>query len=80
MGCAMTFMVGMTLNGVPNYTDVQFDPKKRNTMVRDWGKDDYNCLTKQAVYWNSYQKKMPEGLGVDHAKWVQQKKDYADKE
>jgi hypothetical protein len=80
MGCAMTFTVGMGLHGLTTYTDVQIDPKKRNTMIRDWGNEERHSVTEKLVYWNSFQKNMPEGLGVDHKTWIKQKKEYAEKE
>jgi 5-methylthioribose kinase len=70
----------MGFHGLTSYTDVQMDPKKRNKILRDWGNEEHHSVTEKLVYWNSFQKNMPEGLGVNHKAWIKQKKEYAEKE
>lgn len=74
MGVALTFMVGMSANALLNYKDVRINPTKRNQMMQTWGQEDTPHVLKRAVHWNSWQKHAPEGLGVDHNKWVEEKK------
>eukprot|EP00521_Asterionellopsis_glacialis_P019287 CAMPEP_0195334924 /NCGR_PEP_ID=MMETSP0708-20121125/15175_1 /TAXON_ID=33640 /ORGANISM="Asterionellopsis glacialis, Strain CCMP134" /LENGTH=129 /DNA_ID=CAMNT_0040404991 /DNA_START=108 /DNA_END=497 /DNA_ORIENTATION=+ len=74
MSCAMTFMTGMGIHALVGYKDVTLDPKKRNSVLQTWGEKEEPSVLKRAIYWNSYQKNMPEGLGVDHEKWLQAKK------
>jgi hypothetical protein len=74
MGVALTFLVGMSANAFISYPDVRVDPKKRNQQMRTWGEEDKPHLLSRAVHWNSWQKNAPEGLGVDHAKWLEEKK------
>ena len=76
MSIAATFVIGMSTNALLTYKDVRIDPKKRNTMVRDWGEGGYQPLTGKVIWWNSWQKLAPEGLGVDHDKWLEGKKEY----
>jgi hypothetical protein len=74
MSIAATFVIGMSTNALLTYKDVRIDPKKRNTMVRDWGEGGYQPLTGKVIWWNSWQKLAPEGLGVDHDKWLEGKR------
>lgn len=74
MGVALTFMVGMSANALISYKDVRISPDKRNQVMQTWGQEDKPHLLKRAVYWNSWQKHAPEGLGVDHNKWLEEKK------
>ncbi len=77
MGVAVSVVIGMTANALSSYEDVRIDPKKRNTLVRDWGEDHkYQPLIGKIVWWNSWQKNAPEGLGVDHQTWLEGKKEY----
>jgi hypothetical protein len=71
MGIAMTFVVGMTANALITYPDVQIDPKKRTTQMRDWGKGDHQPTVGKAIWRWSWQATAPEGMGVDHEKWVE---------
>jgi hypothetical protein len=74
MGTALTFMVGMSANALLNYKDVRVNPARRNQKMQTWGQEDTPHLLSRAVYWNSWQKNAPEGLGVDHNKWLEEKK------
>jgi hypothetical protein len=74
MGAALTLMVGMSANALLNYKDVRVNPAKRNEKMRTWGQEDSPSLLSRAIYWNSWQKNAPEGLGVDHKKWLEEKK------
>lgn len=65
MGFATTFMVGMGINALVNYKDVQINPARRNSVVQTWGTEEHPSVLSRAVYWNSYQKLKPEGLGRD---------------
>jgi hypothetical protein len=70
----MTFMTGMAINALVTYKDVQLNPKKRNSKLQTWGEQEHKPIAERAVYWNSWQKNSPEGLGVDHKKWLEEKK------
>lgn len=72
----MTFMVGMATNAMLTYKDVRVDPKKRHTMMRDWGEEEYQPTLRKVIYWNSWQKNNPEGMGVDHEEWKKGKEEY----
>jgi len=65
MGCATTFMVGMGINALVNYKDVRINPERRTSKMQTWGTEDQPSVLSRAVYWNSYQKNLPEGLGRD---------------
>lgn len=74
MGFALIFMAGMGTHALLTYQDVEIDPKKRASTLRYWGNDQkHEPLTKSLVYWNSWQKNYPEGLGIDHKKWLESK-------
>ena len=64
----------MGLHALTSYKDVTIDRRKRGQMLQTWGTEDQPSLLSRAVYWNSFQKNAPEGLGVDHAKWLESKK------
>jgi hypothetical protein len=77
MAGAGCIMVGMTINALVSYEDVRIDPRKRTQLMRDWGHDrDHQPLVGKIVWWNSWQKLAPEGMGVDHQKWLEGKKEY----
>ena len=77
MSIAGSIVIGMTANALYSYEDVRIDPKKRNTLVRNWGENhDNQPLVGKLVWWNSWQKLAPEGLGVDHQKWLEGKREY----
>ena len=76
MSFAITFLVGMSLNALITYKDIRIDPRKRNTVVRDWGEGGYQPLIGKLIWWNSWQKNAPEGLGFDHDKWVASRDEY----
>jgi hypothetical protein len=69
MGCALTFMTGMSINALVSYKDVRIDPAKRNAKMQTWGTEEHPSKLSYVAHWNSYQKNMPEGLGIDHEQW-----------
>lgn len=73
MGAALTFMTGMSVNALCSYKDVRISPEKRNAKMQTWGQEETPSKLSYAVHWNSYQKNMPEGLGVSHEDWQKQK-------
>mmetsp|Transcript_27473 Transcript_27473/g.35794 ORF Transcript_27473/g.35794 Transcript_27473/m.35794 type:complete len:132 (-) Transcript_27473:102-497(-) len=79
LGCAMAFVTGMGIFSLTTYKDVELDPHKRNSTMRTWGRDEVPTLTERLIYWNSWQKLAPEGLGVDHKKWLEEKQKYMEK-
>lgn len=74
MGGAITFMTGMGVHALSSYKDVTLDPKKRNAKLQTWGQTETPSLLSRVIYWNSWQKHNPEGLGVDHEEWLESKK------
>ena len=80
MGFAVTFMTGMGINALVSYKDVQIDPAKRNAKMQTWGQEDQPSKLSYAVHWNSYQKNMPEGLGINHEEWKASKAAKSDSE
>ena len=75
----MTFMTGMGVYSLTTYKDVELDPHKRNSTMRTWDTEEVPSMTEKLIYWNSWQKHSPEGLGVDHKKWMEEKKKYMEK-
>jgi hypothetical protein len=73
MGCAITFMTGMGINALVSYKDVKLSPEKRNSKLQTWGTEEQPSKLSYAVHWNSYQKNMPEGMGIDHEEWKKSK-------
>ena len=70
MGTAITFMTGAGLHALIRYKDVQIDPAKRNSMLQNWGDEEYSTTLSKVISWNAYGK---EGLGVDHEEWLKRK-------
>lgn len=81
LGGAMTLVVGIWFHSLAINKDVQIDPKKRNSIIRTWGKAEYATLpsvatniTAQVTRRPTWIQKSPEGLGVDHDKWLEERK------
>ena len=79
VGCAFAFMTGMGLHALTAYKGVEIDPHKRNSIMTTWGTEEVPTLLERVIYWNSWQKNAPEGLGIDHKKWLEGKKKYMEK-
>ena len=74
MGGALTLMTVAGVHAL-TYKDLQIDPRKRQSVMRYWGEKEprHHCMTGSLVYWNSWQKLNPEGLGIDHKQWLKTK-------
>jgi len=70
----LSFMVGMGLNALFGYKDVQIDPNKRGKMLQDWGEEHRSGVVE--TFAKAKGGVNPEGLGIDHEKWTQQKTAY----
>jgi hypothetical protein len=72
----MSWMLGMGLNALFNYKDVQINPNNRGAVMKHWSKDHrVSVIERYALAMGGVN---PEGLGVSHEKWIQQKKEYLD--
>ena len=76
MGCAMTFMVGMSANALFFYKGYYIDPRKRQAMIVTWGDSDNTTLVSRMLDFFGVQKYGLEGLGVDHEEWKKEKEEY----
>jgi hypothetical protein len=74
MGGALTMMTMAGIHAL-KYKDAQLDWRKRESVLRYWGEKEppHHHMTGTLVYWNSWQKLAPEGLGIDHKKWLKSK-------
>jgi len=74
VGFTLIFATAMGIRTLAVYKDVRIDPHKRSSILQTWGTEETHYLVGRMVDWNSWQKNMPEGLGIDHQKWLLQKK------
>lgn len=79
MGCAMTFMVGMTANAMFFYKGVQVNPRKRESIMVTWGDSENETRVSQMLDFFGIEKYAPEGMGVDHEKWLREKEEFEKK-
>jgi hypothetical protein len=70
-------LVGMGINALTTYKDVQISPNKRGATMRAWGEEEHIGVTRRVV--EALGGVRAEGLGIDHEKWAKQKKDYLEK-
>ena len=73
----MCFLVGMSGNALLGYKDVQLSPSKRCSTLTTWGQEERTPVTKRLAIAAGGVK--PEGLGVDHDAWAQQRDAYMKK-
>jgi hypothetical protein len=74
---AACMLVGMSINALVTYKDVQINPNKRGSMWTTWGQQEHKGVTQTIVEAMGGVKS--EGLGIDHETWVQQKQEYLNK-
>lgn len=74
MGCGMTWMVGMGFNALFGYKDVQLNPNNRGAVMKDWSRDHRTGVLERYVTFRGGV--APEGLGIDHDKFVAEKEQY----
>jgi hypothetical protein len=74
---AACMLVGMSINALTTYKDVQINPNKRGSMLTTWGQEEHKGVTQTIVEATGGVK--AEGLGIDHEKWAQQKQEYLKK-
>jgi hypothetical protein len=77
MGCGLTWMVGMGFNALFGYKDVQLNPNNRGAVLKDWSKEHRVGVMERFV--NLMGGVAPEGLGIDHDKFVKEKEEYMKK-
>ena len=77
MSCGMCFLVGMSLNALFGYKDVQLNPSKRCSSLTTWGQEERIPVTKRVATASGGVN--PEGLGVDHEAWAKQREEYMKK-
>ncbi|KAG7358951.1 NADH-ubiquinone reductase complex 1 MLRQ subunit [Nitzschia inconspicua] len=77
MGCGMTWMVGMGANALFGYKDVQVNPNNRGAVLKDWSKEHRTTVMERFAKMKGGV--APEGLGIDHDKFVKEKEQYMQK-
>jgi hypothetical protein len=75
---AAFWLVGMGINALTTYKDVQISPNKRGSMMTTWGQEEHKGITRSIVEATGGVK--PEGLGIDHEKWAKEKEAALNKE
>jgi hypothetical protein len=77
MGCGMTWMVGMGVNALFGYKDVQLNPNNRGAVMKDWSREHRVSVMERFAHLKGGV--APEGLGVDHDKFMKEKEEYMTK-
>jgi hypothetical protein len=77
MGCGMTWMFGMGINALFFYKDVQLNPNNRGAVMKDWSKEHRTSVMERFA--SVAGGVAPEGLGIDHDKFVKEKEEYMKK-
>ena len=70
-------MVGMGMNALFTYKDVQINPNKRGSELTNWGYEERTGVLKRFVDMRGGVK--AEGLGIDHSEWAKKKEEYLKK-
>ena len=65
------FVICMGTNALFGYKDVQIDPRKRNSMLQTWGKEERIPVVYR-VHKVTTREDNPEGLGINHKEWQKQ--------
>ena len=77
MSCGLTFMVGMGLNALFGYKDVQVNPNKRGSKLTYWGDEERRGVVYRFAEFKGGVAK--EGQGVNHEEWQKKKEEYMKK-
>jgi hypothetical protein len=74
MGGGMCWMLGMGMNALFTYKDVQINPNNRGATLKDWSPD--HRVSVMERYANAVGGVRTEGLGIDHDEWAKRKEEY----
>lgn len=77
MGCGMTWVLGMGANALFGYKDVQLNPNHRGAIMKDRSRE--HRVSVMERYASMKGGVAPEGLGIDHDKFVKEKVKYMQK-
>ena len=70
-------MCGMAINALVGYKDVQINPNKRGSLMKDFPTEHRPGVAERFTMFKGGVR--PEGLGIDHEEWLRKKEEYMKK-